>query len=130
METKGKVLIVDDDPVVRHILSTVIKNGNYEPICAERGEECLSLLREWKEAQTLPIAVFLDFFLDDMSGEDVLKIIRSEFQGENLPVIIISAKSRDEMLTDSSVTPDYYLEKPFKSEVVLSLLQSAHKAKL
>jgi len=122
------VMIVDDDPVVRHLLGTVISSSGYEVESIETGGECLELLQSKLAANEPPIAIFLDYFLEDTSGTEVLGKIRALTPDMKLPVVLLSAKTRDEMLDDESEhQPDYYLQKPFKADVVLSIIETAKK---
>jgi CheY-like chemotaxis protein len=126
----NKILIVDDDPVVCHILSTLLQSSGYEVDVAKSGDECIQSIKAQYKSDSLPILIFLDFFLEDVSGLEVLADIRKILRDTHVPVIMLSAKTRDEMLDEfAEYSPDYYLQKPFKSEVVLSLIETAIKAK-
>lgn len=123
------IIIVDDDPVVQHILSTIVRSAGYQTEVFGSGSLCLQHFEHLAvDSLPLPLAIFLDFFLQDTSGLEVLTKLKSLFPDNLSPVIMLSAKTRDEMLdTESLVNPDYYLEKPFKAEVVLSILESLTK---
>ncbi len=125
MSEPKEIFIVDDDPVVRHILSTVIAGAGYKVLTAPSGTECLSTMSERVSTKKLPHAILLDYYLQDMSGMDVLSALRHTAETAHIPVIILSAKTREEMSeTPGEFEPDYYLEKPFKAEVVLGLLET------
>lgn len=123
------IIIVDDDPVVRHILSTIVNNAGYATEIFASGASCIEYFEQVAGSSgPLPLAIFLDYFLQDCSGIEVLTKLKTLFPDNLSPVIMLSAKTRDEMLdAEGPVNPDYYLEKPFKAEVVLSILESLTK---
>ena len=119
----GRILIADDDPVVRHILGAILTSKNFEIDAASSGTECLEALQKHKAQGTSPLLVFLDMFLGDMHGTDVLKELRTLF-GATVPVIMLSANPKDETLAvNTGSDPDDYLEKPFTGPIVLERLE-------
>jgi DNA-binding response OmpR family regulator len=126
----GNVLIVDDDPVVRHILGSVLKSAGYQAIHCVSGEQCLSLLREQLSTGTLPLLIFLDLQLGDMTGAQVIREIRRITEPEHLPVVLLSANTKDETLQMfPDLKADNYLEKPFPPQRVLELLEEVMRGK-
>jgi DNA-binding response OmpR family regulator len=79
----GSILVADDEPVVRDVLSRYLTREGYTVSEAADGEEALSAIRS-----DPPQAVVLDLMLPRLSGLDVLKLVRLE---SDLPVIILSA---------------------------------------
>lgn len=116
-----EILIADDDPVVRHLLGSILSNAGYQVIKCESGASCIEVITERARLNTLPAAVFLDVLLNDMSGIEVFKKIREH--AASLPVIMLSANPQDELRERfSGFNPDYFLEKPFTPNEVLSVL--------
>ena len=80
----GSVLVVDDEPVVRDVLSRYLMREGYAVMEAADGEQALATIRS-----DPPNVVVLDLMLPRLSGLDVLKLVRLE---SDLPVIILSAR--------------------------------------
>jgi DNA-binding response OmpR family regulator len=79
-----RILIVDDDSLVLHILSSQLKNINYSVIEARNGNEALDKFKTER-----PDLVLLDVVLPITSGFEVLEKIKIELKS-NVPVIILS----------------------------------------
>ncbi|RUM29856.1 MAG: hypothetical protein DSY32_02810 [Aquifex sp.] len=81
-----RVLIVDDDPQNRLLLKLFCKKWGYEVIEAKSGTEGIKKAKEEK-----PSVILLDLLLGDIKGEEVIKLLKSQQETKNLPVIVISA---------------------------------------
>lgn len=82
-----KVLVVDDDPIARYLLTGLLVEEGYTVIEAPTAAEGLRLA-----AQEQPHAVFLDLVLPDMGGQEALAILKQEPTTARIPVIAHSAK--------------------------------------
>lgn len=83
-ERKWKILIVDDDPSVRHMLMRVLTDEGYESVSAADGCACLKI------AALEPVdLVLLDLKMAGMSGEETLKAL--SVAQPQLPVVVITA---------------------------------------
>jgi len=110
-----KVVIADDDIVVRHILSAILE-GNAEIVLCPSGQECIDFFKEYSAD-----VVFLDIQLPDFSGPEVLRELRK--LNITARVIAVSANPEQEMVEIfGDIPPDAYLEKPFTSETVNAVL--------
>jgi len=115
-----RVVIADDDLIVRHILSSVLQSSDpsIEIVQCTSGEECLESFRA--SAADL---LFLDIQLPDLSGPDVLTTLRTLPNGASVRVIAVSANPEAEMRELFVRTvPDGFLEKPFTPAQVLAVL--------
>ena len=113
---KLQMLVVEDDALVRNLITTTLKAHDYKYITAENGDEAI------RQASTCnPDIVLLDLGLPDMDGVEVIKKIRT---WSNMPIIVISARSEDsdkiEALDNGA---DDYLTKPFSGEELLARLR-------
>ena len=122
--TTAPILIADDDPVVRHILGSILKSLGLSTESVESGAKCIAHLRASLATQQLPRVLFLDLQLTDMTGAEVLLQLREFLDLKSLPVIILSANSREEAeKTYPTLTADEFLEKPFSPQAVAEVLQ-------
>lgn len=111
----NRVLIVEDDTDINHLLYKILKKHDYEPEQAFSGTEARLMLK-----MNVYDFVLMDLMLPGMNGEDLLKYIRTERKLQ-IPVIVLSAKSavKDKVELLSSGADDY-LTKPFEPEEVLA----------
>ena len=118
-----KILIVDDDPVVRHIIAAVLKSAGHTFDQVTSGRACVQLLATQAAAGELPTLIFLDLQLGDMNGAEVLEEIRRITGTTHVPTILLSANSEEESRAlFPGIKPDGYLEKPFPPTRVLELI--------
>lgn len=119
-ESKNTVLIVDDDPQIRKMLSMTL-GDEFKVIECENGKSAARL-----SASAKPDLVLLDLNLPDMDGKDVLKALREWLQ---VPIIILSSRSADEDVIELlNLGADDYVTKPFNFDLLLARI-SAHLRK-
>lgn len=104
------VLVVDDDADTRSIVSVGIESLGYTARQAADGEQAL---QAWTES--IPSAVVLDLMMPGMSGQEVCRWIRSQEDGQVVPVLILTAISQlEDKVNLLSSGADDYLTKPFE----------------
>lgn len=102
-----KILIVDDEPLVRRSLARALKSRGHEILEAEDG---LLGLQAWREQK--PDLVFLDVLMPKMTGPQVLAEIGRQRSGK---VILISAFTGEHnMETALQMGADLFVPKPFE----------------
>ena len=107
-----KVLVADDDPLIRMLVEQMLGASGFEVQAVDGGTPCLEAL-----GQDLPDILFLDLMMPDLSGVEVLKNLRSSENMKKLPVVILSASlAGDRVMDGSDHAPDGFVEKPFKVE--------------
>lgn len=111
MREKDKILIVEDDTDINHLIATVLRRQGYETVRSFSGTE--ALLRLELEAFQL---VILDLMLPGMNGETLLQNIREKMESD-IPVLVLSSKAsladKVQLLTSGA---DDYMTKPFEPE--------------
>jgi two-component system alkaline phosphatase synthesis response regulator PhoP len=118
VQTK-KILVVDDEPMVRKVIRVTCEKEGYEVIEAETGSEALRIIEVQK-----PHIVLLDLMLPDISGFDVCREIRKVDQ--RTPIIILSARSEEiDVVVGLELGADDYITKPFRARELLARI-SAH----
>src|SRR5215212_5275470 len=114
-----RVLIVDDEEVLRDVLEVVLRREGFDVLLAASGEEALSVV-EHEEVDL----VVLDIMLPGISGIDTLRALRIANPG--LPVIIITAfSSIDGAIEAMKHGAFHYIPKPFKNEEVVLTVNKA-----
>ncbi len=115
----GTVLVIDDEPVLQDVLSTLLEQSGFEVKQAMTAAEGMRLLRE----EEIDV-VLLDLMLPDRHGLEILPEIRS--LDANLPVVVITAYSSLESAIDAMrLGAFHYVPKPFKNEEVLHIVSRA-----
>lgn len=115
------VLVADDDPMTRQVLSTVLDLEEFEVVLAEDGDEALELLR----GDTLPDAVVLDHMMPGRSGLEVLAELRADERTASLPVILLTAAQASALPADPvGAGAGAHLEKPFSPLHLIEVLES------
>jgi two-component system cell cycle sensor histidine kinase/response regulator CckA len=115
-ETKGVVLIVDDELDNLRLLSQLLSGRGYSVRAAKTGIEALSSIQS-----APPDLVLLDIRLPDISGYEVCAQLKSSEATRDLPVLFLSAlKETDEILRGFAVGAVDYIAKPFQAEEVLA----------
>ena len=113
---KPLILVVEDDPPVRNLITTTLKTNDYRYLVATDGEKAILLASSHN-----PDIVLLDLGLPDMDGVQVIQNIRS---WSNLPIIVLSARSEDsDKIEALDAGADDYLTKPFSVEELLARLR-------
>jgi len=107
----SKVLVVDDSPMQREMISRVLKNVGINVTVASDGLEALEQIQ-----QNCPDLVVLDIVMPRMNGYEVCRWLRSNL-GENLPVVMCSSK-REELDRYWGIKQgaDAYIAKPFRPQ--------------
>ena len=112
---KRKVLVVDDEEVIRKLLKIYLGKWGYEVEEASDGEEAVGRLR--RENLDLLIS---DILMPRKDGWELLKEVRSNQRTRELPVILLTAKNEDtDMFKGYSLGANYYLTKPFTKAQLL-----------
>jgi two-component system cell cycle sensor histidine kinase/response regulator CckA len=109
------VLVVDDEPAVRHFASRVLREAGYGVQEAADGVDALRLIRS--EVVDLD-AVVSDIVMPRMNGVELLQSLSLE--RPRLPVILMSGYGNDQLSRRGIVSPCGVLAKPFPAEVLLA----------
>lgn len=116
MDTRQKILIVEDEKKISDIVRAYLEKEGYGVSLAETGKAALKFLRE------SPDLVILDLMLPDMQGEELCKIIR---EGSDVPVIMLTAKSGEEdRIKGLGIGADDYVIKPFSPRELVARVKA------
>jgi len=107
----AKVLIVDDDDDVQHVVSSVLRASGFSVRAVSSGEEALDHLRE----HAVDLLV-LDWQLPGMTGVELCKMLRTHDHHATLPVLFLSSHcSPDEVSIAFEAGADDFVGKPFRA---------------
>jgi two-component system KDP operon response regulator KdpE len=114
----NSVVIIDDEPQIRKLLTITLQSNNYQVTEAATGKEGIRLV-----SSLTPDIVLLDLGLPDESGHEILKHLREWFTN---PVMIISVQSNEgDIVKALDNGANDYLVKPFRTGELLARIRSA-----
>jgi len=106
---KGKILVVDDEIYIVHILDFSLGMEGYEVVTALDGEQAVEKARTEK-----PDLIVLDIMMPKLDGYETCKILKGDPATRGIPVILLSAKGRNvDQKIGFEVGADDYITKPF-----------------
>ena len=118
MNDKPLVLIVDDEPQIRRLLTVTLEANAYRVFATASGQEGVVLA-----AQHRPAMVILDLGLPDLGGQEVLRRLR---EWSNTPVIMLSVQDDGKgKVAALDAGADDYVTKPFNTDELLARLRVA-----
>ena len=118
MTDKPLVLVVDDEPQIRRLLTVTLEANAYRVLSAVSGQEGLVLA-----AQHRPALVILDIGLPDLSGQEVLRRFR---EWSHTPVLVLSVQDDEKgKVAALDAGADDYVTKPFNTDELLARLRAA-----
>jgi CheY-like chemotaxis protein len=121
----SRVLVVDDDPFIRHILQAILEAEGYVVLLAENGVDGLELLKHQTPLAPLTL-VLLDVMMPKMTGIEMLIELRKDPQLYNLPVLMLTAEGGPEDVARGyAAGASFYMTKPFDREQLLKGIQAA-----
>lgn len=119
-----RILIVDDEPLIRESLREDLEEANYEAIEAVDGAEAWKILEKDHNFRV----IMLDKMMPNMSGEELLKKIRSHENLKSIPVIMQTAKDNiKDVYSSYEDGCDWYLSKPYKKKLMLEIVEKSIK---
>jgi two-component system KDP operon response regulator KdpE len=117
MAIQNTIVIIDDEPQIRRILTITLEAQEYKVIEASRGKEGIVAVANYH-----PQLVILDLGLPDKDGFSVLSEIRT---WSSVPVIILSVRdSEDSIVKALDLGADDYITKPFNTKELLSRIRA------
>ena len=126
-KTSYTVLVIEDEPDIRELIEFNLKKYDYNVLLANNGEKGLKDVRSYQ-----PDLILLDLMLPGVQGLDVCRIIKSDENIKNTPIIILSALGQEEdIVSGLEAGADDYVSKPFSLDVlnarIKTVLRRYHK---
>ena len=120
----GRVLIIDDDPVIVAAMSARLGHAGHEIHVASDGESGLAAVEELR-----PDVIVLDISLPDVDGFEVNRRLKATPDLSDIPVIFVSANAKDWARRAAfSMGAKFYLSKPYDFNRLVSAVGSTIKA--
>lgn len=117
-EGHAKVLLIEDDAQIRHIVHTALTSHHFEVQDAITGRDGLTAAATWR-----PNLVILDLGLPDMDGAEVVRNLR---EWSSTPIVILTARNlEDSKIMTLDAGADDYLTKPFSVGELMARIRVA-----
>lgn len=105
----AKILIAEDEPDIRELVTFMLRFAGYEVVAASNGEDAVRTA-----SRELPDLVLLDVRMPRMTGYDACRLMRANPDLRNVPVVFLSAKGQEaEIRSGMEAGAEEYLLKPF-----------------
>lgn len=115
MSEYRRVLVADDDPDIRQLLSFNLTAEGFHVLAACDGDEAWMLARN-----AAPDLIVLDVMMPERDGLDVLASLKAHPRTRDVPVVLLTAKASDADVWDGwRAGADYYMTKPFNLDEFL-----------
>jgi CheY-like chemotaxis protein len=114
----GRVLVVDDNRVIRQLIRVNLELEGFEVVTAADGVECLEVVHE-----VAPDVITLDVVMPRLNGLRTAALLRADPRTCRLPLAIISACTQYETETGLTAGVDAFLTKPFEPAELVSLVR-------
>jgi len=113
------VLVVDDDPDIRMLLTMNLEVSGYRVTEAENGHEAAEMARA-----LVPDLIVLDLMMPGIDGLGVLERLKADPVTKDIPVVMLTAKASDhDVWAGWQAGVDYYMTKPFEPEHLLQFIE-------
>jgi two-component system phosphate regulon response regulator PhoB len=114
--SKGRVLLVEDDPALVELLTFNLRKEEFEVQSTADGEDALLIARE-----TPPDLVILDWMIEGVSGIEVCRRLRRIPETANVPIIMLTARTEEtDRVRGLETGADDYVTKPFSPKELVA----------
>jgi chemotaxis protein histidine kinase CheA/ActR/RegA family two-component response regulator len=114
------VLVVDDSPSVRRVVSNMLKQHDWEVQMARDGVEALEMI-----SRETPAAVLLDIEMPRMDGYELIATVRAQEQYRTLPLVVLTSRAAAKHQQRAvQLGANSYVVKPYQDEELLNTLNS------
>lgn len=119
----SKILIVDDEIELNHLIATRLEADRHQVITAFNGKEGLE-----KVESENPDLIVLDVSMPEMDGFEVCRTLKSDDRYNKIPIIFLSAMAGgDDFKAGNEIGADAYVVKPYEPTILLAKIESLLK---
>ncbi|MGQ9366854.1 response regulator transcription factor [Azospirillum sp. ST 5-10] len=116
---KPTILVADDEPSIVMSLQVLLEKAGYAVRIARNGEEAIAAV-----AEAAPDLILLDAMMPKRDGFDVCQSLRADPRWKSLPIIMLTAKSRDvERQKGLALGATDYVTKPFSTRDLVATVR-------
>lgn len=119
------VLVVDDDPDIRELITWKLGQAGYTTLVAGDGEAGLAAVAAGDAEGRMPDLILVDWMMPKMSGIDVCRALRQNPATARIPVILLTANAQEaDVELGFAAGVDDYIAKPFSPREMLSRIEA------
>jgi CheY-like chemotaxis protein len=119
MGSLGRVLVVDDDDVIRQLISVNLELEGFDVTTAVDGLDCLEMVK-----QVQPAVVTLDIMMPRLDGWEAASRLRADPDTAEIKVVLLSARAQEaDLQRGDRIGVDAYLTKPFDPDELIATVR-------
>src|SRR5215470_3278214 len=123
-ESRGKILIVDDEADLVRVLEFGLKSAGYEVVWAADGQEGLKMARESR-----PDVILLDLMLPKLDGYKVCRLLKFDERYKQIPIVILSARTQEgDQALALEMGANLFVTKPYDFAEILGHVEALVKS--
>ncbi|MDX2099165.1 MAG: response regulator, partial [Leptolyngbyaceae cyanobacterium bins.59] len=120
ISTNKKILIIEDEPIIRETIADLLEMEQYRTLTAENGQTGVQLAQE-----QFPDLILCDIAMPEMDGHGVLNTLRQNPRTANIPFIFLTAKAdKQDLRHGMELGADDYLTKPFTPDELIRAIET------
>jgi DNA-binding response OmpR family regulator len=122
MTPQARILSIEDEPGMSSLIQLIFERQGHRVISVKSGEFGLEMLKSLR-----PDVLLLDLMLPDIDGWDIYQQMKEDEELARLPVIIVSARDRDQDARSGRfvIGDDRFIEKPFEVKDLIKAVNVA-----
>jgi len=115
----GRVLVVDDDDVIRQLITVNLELEGFEVATAVDGQDCLDKVKDVR-----PDVITLDIMMPRLDGWEAASRLRADSETADIKVVLLSARAQEaDLERGSRIGVDAYLTKPFDPDELIEVVR-------
>ena len=120
----ARVLVVDDDDVIRQLITVNLELEGFDVVTAVDGQDALDKVKDVR-----PDVITLDVMMPRIDGWEAAARLRDDPETADIPVVLLSARAQDaDLARGESIGVDAYLTKPFDPDELIEIVRSLASA--
>ena len=119
-QASRRILVADDDPVIRHLVTTIVRKEGYAPVVVHDGRAAIRLLQSDANFR----AAIFDMMMPHIEGIEIIRHMRTEKRLMRIPAMMITSEHDLKLMTNSfEAGATVFLPKPFKPAQLQTMLR-------
>jgi len=119
MSSLGQVLVVDDDDVIRQLITVNLELEGFEVATAVDGQDCLDKVKSVR-----PAVITLDIMMPRLDGWEAASRLRADPDTADIKVVLLSARAQEaDLQRGDRIGVDAYLTKPFDPDELIDTVR-------
>jgi DNA-binding NarL/FixJ family response regulator len=115
-----KILVIEDEPEMRHNLMALLRYSEYQAVAAENGRTGLEIARRER-----PDLIVCDIMMPELDGYALLQALREDAELAHIPFIFLTAKSeKEDLRSGMNLGADDYLTKPVANNEIIQAIEA------